>query len=48
MKYLLFLLPLFCFGCSVKADVIKACGEACKDQGGVKYVTGEQCECRGR
>lgn len=33
-------------GCELKAEAIKACGEACKDHGGVDVVTAEACKCR--
>lgn len=36
-------------GCpQVTAEAIKACGDACKDNGGVRYVSGEHCQCTGR
>ncbi len=39
-----FALALLLGGC-VNAEAIKACGEACKDHGGMKVVTESVCQC---
>ena len=39
-----FLFVLLLSGC-LDAAAVKACGEACKDHGGVKVVTTEECRC---
>lgn len=46
MKVYIVLFVLVLAGCEVKADAIKACGEACKEHGGVLRITYEVCECR--
>lgn len=50
MKYclLVLLLATGCQSCTVKADAIKACGEACKDFGGIKHIGPSSCMCYGR
>lgn len=44
-KIMLMFVLVMAGGCPLNADVVKACGEACKDHGGVKFVTGEHCQC---